>query len=135
MMTMGLRKNNKPPTGITACCSLRNKTASRHHVEPLGLLHISSSTLRTLERSKGRGSAQGCCFWIRGLGAGTWTPWLQSEQGLLAAASGTRRKGRAELLATCASAMERLLAAMEQKGALGGDELGAGNNKGASMEG
>jgi hypothetical protein len=43
--------------------------------------------------------------------------------------------GRAELLATCVSAMERLLAAMEQKGALGGDELGAGNNKGASMEG
>jgi hypothetical protein len=135
MTTMGLRKNSKPPTGIMVCCSLRNKTASRQRAEPSGLLHISSCTLRTSERSKERGSAQGCCFWIRGLGAGTWTSWLQSEQGLLAAASGTRRKGRAELLATCVSAMERLLAAMEQKGALRGDELGAGNNKGASMEG
>ncbi|PWZ13939.1 hypothetical protein Zm00014a_037892 [Zea mays] len=27
--TAGLRKNNKPLTGITACCSLRNETASR----------------------------------------------------------------------------------------------------------
>jgi hypothetical protein len=40
-----------------------------------------------------------------------------------AASCCSRYKGRAELLATCASAMERLLAAMEQKGALGGDEL------------
>jgi hypothetical protein len=39
-----------------------------------------------------------CCFWIGGLGAGTWTPWLQSEQGLLAAAPGKRRKGREMLL-------------------------------------
>jgi hypothetical protein len=28
-------------------------------------------------------------------GAGTWMPWLQSEQGLLAAAPRKRRKGRA----------------------------------------
>jgi hypothetical protein len=47
-------------------------------------------------------------------------PWLLSEQGPLVAALGKKRKGRAELLATYASAMERLLAAMEQKGALGG---------------
>jgi hypothetical protein len=40
-----------------------------------------------------------------------------------AASCCSRYKGRAKLLATCASAMERLLAAMEQKGALGGDEL------------
>jgi hypothetical protein len=40
----GLRKNSKPPTGITACCSLRNKTASRQRAEPSGLLHILSST-------------------------------------------------------------------------------------------
>jgi hypothetical protein len=52
---MGLRKNSKPLTGITVCCSLRNKTASRQRAEPSGLLHISSSTLRTSERSKGRG--------------------------------------------------------------------------------
>jgi hypothetical protein len=95
MTTTGLRKNSKPPTGITACYSLRNKTTSRQRAEPSGLLHISSSTLRTSERSKGRGFAQGFYFWIGGLGAGTWTPWLQSEQGLLAAALGIKRKGRA----------------------------------------
>ena len=49
------QKNSKPPTGITACCSLRNKTASRQRAEPSGLLHISSSTLCTSEMSKGRG--------------------------------------------------------------------------------
>jgi hypothetical protein len=41
------------------------------------------------------GAAQGCCFWIEELGAGTWTSWLQSEQGFLAVAPGKRRKGRA----------------------------------------
>jgi hypothetical protein len=92
---IGAAQNSKHPAGITVCCSLRNKTASRQHEEPSGLLHISSSTLRTSERSKGRGFAQGCYFWIEGLGAGTWTPWLQSEQGLLAAALGKKRKGRA----------------------------------------
>jgi hypothetical protein len=52
---VGLRKNSKHPAGITACCSLLHKTASRQHSETSGLLHISSSTLRTSERSKGRG--------------------------------------------------------------------------------
>ena len=52
---LGLRKNSKHPAGITACCSLLHKTASRQHAETSGLLHISSSTLRTSERSKGRG--------------------------------------------------------------------------------
>jgi hypothetical protein len=63
-----LRKNSKPPTGLTACCSLRNKTASRQRAEPSRLLHISSSTLRTSESSKGRGFAQGCCCWGAGKG-------------------------------------------------------------------
>jgi hypothetical protein len=55
-------------------------------------------------------------------GASIW--WgLRGKGDRSAASCCSRYKGRAELLATCASAMERLLAAMEQKGALGGDEL------------
>jgi hypothetical protein len=86
---MGLRKNSKPLTGITACCSLRNKTASRQRAEPCCTFRRAPCAHRkearegvVLGRRQGccsweRGSAQGCCFWIKELGIGKNRPWQE----------------------------------------------------------
>jgi hypothetical protein len=86
MTTTGLRKNSKPPTGITACCSLRNKTASRQRAEPSGLLHISSSTLRTSEGAREGALRRAAVFLDRRAGLlFSSTPWKLQR--------GTRRGG------------------------------------------
>jgi hypothetical protein len=72
---MGLRKNSKHPMSVDGVLfTVQHKAANWQRAGTSGLLHILPSTLRTSERSKGRGcprKATRCCSWERGSSRGT----------------------------------------------------------------
>jgi|UniRef100_A0A804U7U0 hypothetical protein len=60
--TAGLCKNSKPPTGITACCSLRNKTASRQRAGAVGAAAHFVEHPAHIGKEQGKGLCAGLLF-------------------------------------------------------------------------